>query len=99
LLRLLKQTVAAGAQLGKPISVCGDMAGDPLCTWLLVGLGIRDLSMAPGQIPSVKSIVSGTRLAEAEALVAEALNLPPELDLRELVTARMLERFPLEVAG
>ena len=37
--------------------MCGDMAGDPMLTWVLIGLGLRNLSMAPRQIPLVKSIV------------------------------------------
>jgi len=47
------------------VAMCGDMAGDAMLTWVLVGLGLRHLSMAPRQIPVVKSIVRATRLADA----------------------------------
>jgi phosphoenolpyruvate-protein kinase (PTS system EI component) len=47
MLRVLRDLVAAGEECGKPVSVCGEMAGDPSLTGLLVGLGITRLSMAP----------------------------------------------------
>jgi phosphotransferase system enzyme I (PtsI) len=97
LLRLLDQAIRAATRAGKPISVCGDMAGDPLCTWILLGLGIRELSMAPGRIPAVKSIVGRTRLGDAEALTAGALALAPDTEVRTLVTGEMLRRFPVEL--
>ena len=53
-LRLLADTIAEGARQGKPISVCGEMAGDPGMTRLLLGLGLRSFSMHPSQILAVK---------------------------------------------
>jgi len=97
-LRLIKYAVDAAVRAGKPISVCGDMAGDPLYTWILLGLGVRELSMAPRYIPAVKSVVAGTRLAEAQALTAEAMTLRSDSEVEELVVASMQRRFPLELA-
>ena len=56
-LRLLADTIRAGAQQGKSISVCGEMAGDPQFTRLLLGLGLRSYSMHPTQILAVKQEV------------------------------------------
>jgi phosphotransferase system enzyme I (PtsI) len=56
-LRLLADTIAEGARLGKPVSVCGEMAGDPSMTRLLLGLGLRVFSMHPAQILAVKQEV------------------------------------------
>ena len=53
-LRLLADTIAEGARQGKPVSVCGEMAGDPGMTRLLLGLGLRSFSMHPSQILAVK---------------------------------------------
>ena len=75
------------------------MAGDPLYTWILLGLGVRDLSMAPRYIPAVKSVIAGTRLGEAQALTAEALILRSDSQVEELVVASMQRRFPLELAS
>ena len=53
-LRLVADTIAEGARQGKPVSVCGEMAGDPTMTRLLLGLGLRSFSMHPSQILVVK---------------------------------------------
>ncbi|MGP1716595.1 MAG: phosphoenolpyruvate--protein phosphotransferase [Methylophilus sp.] len=54
-LKLIQLTIQAAEKYGKPVSVCGEMAGDIKLTRLLVGLGMRQLSMHPSQILSVKS--------------------------------------------
>jgi phosphotransferase system enzyme I (PtsI) len=70
-LRLIQFTVEAALRRGVPISVCGEMAGEPRFSALLVGLGLRNLSMAPGSIPRVKQrlrsldMVAATRRARA----------------------------------
>lgn len=56
-LRLLADTIAEGARRGKPVAVCGEMAGDPSMTRLLLGLGLRQFSMHPSQILQVKQEV------------------------------------------
>jgi phosphotransferase system enzyme I (PtsI) len=96
ILRLVKQVTAAAKRAGKPVSMCGDMAGDPRFTWVLLGLGLRSLSMAPRQIPVVKSIVRATRMASADKLTEEILRLRTEDEVEELVNRVMKERFPLE---
>ena len=47
MLRLLKTVIDAARLVGVPLSICGDMASDPMLTWILVGLGLRELSMDP----------------------------------------------------
>lgn len=53
-LRLIQFTVGAAQRAGKPVSICGEVAGDPRFASLLVGLGVRELSMASQSIPRVK---------------------------------------------
>ena len=77
--------------------MCGDMAGDAMLTWVLIGLGLRNLSMAPRQIPLVKSIVRATHLPDAERLLAQALTMATETEIEELVYTDMRKRFPLEL--
>src|SRR6266436_3220150 len=98
-LRLLKGAIDGANGAGKPISVCGDMAGDPAFTWVLLGLGLRSLSMSPRLIPAVKSIIGATRLDETEALLARVLPLRSETQVEDLVMGVMRERFPLELAS
>jgi phosphotransferase system enzyme I (PtsI) len=66
-LRLLSETIRAGQQAGKSVSVCGEMAGDPQLTRLLLGMGLRSFSMHPTQILAVKQEVlraDATKLAD-----------------------------------
>jgi phosphotransferase system enzyme I (PtsI) len=93
-LRLLKSAIDGARGAGRPIAVCGDMAGDPAFTWVLLALGVRSLSMTPALIPKVKSIVSASTLAEMEALLARALSLRSEAEVEDLVLDVMRRRFP-----
>ncbi len=74
-LRLIAMVVAAARDRGIPANVCGAMGGDPLFAMVLLGLGIRQLSMPPHQLPEIKRVIRNTRLADAESLAAEALGL------------------------
>jgi phosphotransferase system enzyme I (PtsI) len=73
------------------------MAGDPLFAWILVGLGLRNLSMAPRQIPVIKSIIRVTDLFDAERMLAQAMAMSTETEIEAMVYKAMRERFPLEV--
>jgi phosphotransferase system enzyme I (PtsI) len=97
--RLLKHAVDAASLAGKPISVCGDMAGDPAFTWVMLGLGVRELSMAPRNIPAVRSVIASTHLSEAEALVGRVLALSSDTEVEDLVMGTMRQRFPLEMGS
>jgi phosphotransferase system enzyme I (PtsI) len=72
-LRLIAQVVAAAGRQGTEVSVCGTMGGETLYTMLLLGLGIRQLSMPPHQIPEVKRVIRGVSLERARTLADEAL--------------------------
>ena len=98
-LRTLKSLVDMARAAGAPISICGDMAGDPFLTWILIGLGFRELSMDRDRIPLVKAVVRGSSVAEAEALVREALALEDEGQVGELLRSRLEDRFPIELEG
>ena len=74
ILRLIKMTVEAAHRAGIWVGVCGEMAGDPDLTPLLLGLGVDELSVAPASVPHVKFLIRRTRLSEARELAAFALN-------------------------
>ncbi len=71
-LRLVAQTCRAGI----PVAVCGQLAGDANAVPLLVGLGVRELSVAPMRVPAVKRILSTMTLAEMQAQAQQALKEP-----------------------
>jgi phosphotransferase system enzyme I (PtsI) len=83
-LRTLKYVVDEAHKQGVPVSVCGEMAGDPVYAPLLLGLGVDGLSMSPAWLPSVKYLVRAMTMADARVLAAEALTLrsPKEIYAR-----------------
>jgi phosphoenolpyruvate-protein phosphotransferase (PTS system enzyme I) len=98
-LRTLKQVAEMARAADTPISICGDMAGDPFLTWILLGLGFRDLSMDPDRIPLVRAVVRGSSLVEAQELTARALQLESEGETVDLVRNAIAGRFPDELDG
>ena len=76
LLRLVREAVEASARAGVELSVCGEMAGDPVAALALAGLGIRNLSMASGSLAAVRRSIRGADLATLERESAAALDAP-----------------------
>lgn len=72
-LRAIKLVADAGAKAGKPVGVCGEAAADPAIAALLIGLGIRELSMSPAASPRVRQRVRVLDSRDAEALALAAL--------------------------
>jgi phosphoenolpyruvate-protein phosphotransferase (PTS system enzyme I) len=73
ILRLIKMTVDAAHKHGIWVGVCGEIAGDPVLTALLIGLGVDELSAAPPVVAQVKYIIRKLKLTEAQALAEFAL--------------------------
>jgi len=74
IIRLIKATVDAGRKNKIPVSVCGEMAGEPIMTALLIGLGVDELSCSPPLVPQIKYMVRRLKITEAQALAEFALN-------------------------
>jgi phosphoenolpyruvate-protein phosphotransferase/dihydroxyacetone kinase phosphotransfer subunit len=74
-LRLIRQTVEAAHAAGIRVGLCGELAGNPLATRLLVGLGLDELSMSAANIPAVKSAIRQLTMEKARGAVASALVL------------------------
>ena len=73
IVRLIKTTVDAAHKHDVRVSVCGEMAGDPVLAPLLLGLGVDELSAAPSLVPSLKFLIRRLKMSEARALAAFAL--------------------------
>ncbi|MCL2805375.1 MAG: phosphoenolpyruvate--protein phosphotransferase [Treponema sp.] len=82
--RLIKDAAASFAKEGKPLSVCGEIAGDPLAAPVLLGLGIRKLSMGSVSIAAVKRKINSVSAEKAKEIAETVLKLP---------TAAEIERF------
>ena len=72
-LRLIIQVVEAAQRHGIDVSVCGEMSGEPIYTLLLLGLGLRQLSVTPHNIPEIKKIIRTITIEEAKQVAQEAL--------------------------
>jgi phosphotransferase system enzyme I (PtsI) len=94
ILRLIRGVVRAGEAAGISVSVCGEMAADPLYTWTLVGLGVRELSMHPSAIPLIKNLIRESSLREMEALAGEVMAASDADQAEALVAAAVGARFP-----
>jgi phosphotransferase system enzyme I (PtsI) len=83
-LRTIKAVVAEAHHHKLLVSVCGEMAGDPIYAPLLLGLGVDELSMSPPSLPAVKYFVRAMKMSDARQLAAEALTLaePKEIYAR-----------------
>lgn len=86
-LKLISMTIKAGAKFGKPVSVCGEMAGDAKLTKLLIGMGLRQLSMHPSHMLSVKKQVLHSQLAELATQARKVLALT-DIEKIELVVSK-----------
>jgi phosphotransferase system enzyme I (PtsI) len=95
-LRMVQRICQAARRSGIVVGMCGEMAGDPAYAWILLALGVGELSMAPFAIPLLKKIVRESTLAEARDLLAEVLGLGTAAEIRERVAKVMAGRFPVE---
>jgi phosphotransferase system enzyme I (PtsI) len=93
ILRLIKMVCDAGRAYRVPVSMCGEMAADPRYTWVLVGLGLRHLSMQSSAIPVVKNVIRSSRLAEMEQLAQSVLACETAEEARKLVMFTLRDRF------
>lgn len=75
ILRLIRQVGRAGARRQIPVSVCGEMASDPLLMRVMIGWGLTEFSMTPGAITLAREAVRGTSAAEMRRIAAEVLRL------------------------
>jgi phosphocarrier protein FPr/phosphocarrier protein len=83
-LRLMAMTAEAGERAGKPVSVCGNLASEPLAALVLVGLGIRELSGVPAALPQVRHAIAQVSAADCRELAEQALKSESAAQVRAL---------------
>jgi multiphosphoryl transfer protein len=93
-LRLIHQVVEAAHAQGKWVGVCGELAGDPVATAVLVGLGVDELSLNPGGIPRVKAIIRQIDTVGAQELAHQALESESTTQVREIAQKFLKELMP-----
>ncbi|MFA6133784.1 MAG: phosphoenolpyruvate--protein phosphotransferase [Phycisphaerae bacterium] len=80
-LRLLKEIIRAGQRYDVPVSCCGEMAGDPQFTLLLLGLGLRIFSCAPAGIPEVKKIIRSATMEQALQVARRVMSFDSDKEI------------------
>lgn len=95
-LRFIRQAVDAGHRAKIPVSICGEMAGEPLYVPILLGLNLDSLSMNPQAVPRVKNLICRSRLKSCRRFVKKILGFRTAREINEVLQEMMLENFPEE---
>jgi phosphotransferase system enzyme I (PtsI) len=96
-LKLIHQVVRAARRRNVEVSLCGEMAGSPIYCQLLIGLGLRHLSMAPKEIPAIKRIVRSVTVERCQALARDVLRFDSDRQVLNMLRDEARRAFPEEV--
>ena len=94
ILRMIQQSVRAAHKAGIQVSMCGEMAADPLCAFVLLGLDVEGLSMNAGGIPVIKKIIRSISIEESKAALEQILRLETAQEVSEYVSTRVSAMLP-----
>lgn len=97
LIRSIKHIVDSGHKAGIEVSMCGEMASDPYCLPVLVGMGVDCLSLNPQSIPGIKKVLRGLSLTDCSALLDEILKSDSVTTNNRLVRENIFKKFPDEL--
>jgi phosphotransferase system enzyme I (PtsI) len=94
ILRMIRFVIGAARDKGITVGLCGEMAGDPLCTYILLGLGLDEWSINAGNIPFIKRTIRHLSFDDARANLDEILRLETARKIRDFVSQKMQAVFP-----
>ena len=94
ILKLIKRTVDAAKENGIWVGICGEMAGDPRYTPLLVGMGVHELSMSPSSIGQIRRLIRKLYLHDAEKLLEKVLKMSTEDEVLDITENLLYELAP-----
>jgi phosphotransferase system enzyme I (PtsI) len=92
--RLIDHVVKAAGKHGVEVNVCGEMSGEPIYTMLLLGLGLRQLSVTPHNIPEIKKIIRSVSIDEATQVAQEALRMETARDVNNYLREQARRILP-----
>ena len=99
ILKLIKDVVRVGRHRKVDVSVCGEAAGDPIFTMLLIGVGLRTLSVSPRRIPYLKKVIRSVDIPACERLARTVGSLDSEASVTAFLRDQAMKRFPEFVDG
>ena len=85
LLKLIKGVIDAGTKAGIEVSLCGEMAGDPKLTKLLIGLGLTNFSMHPSSLLKVKKVILESEFSKLKSKAKKILNTHDKIEIENLI--------------
>jgi phosphotransferase system enzyme I (PtsI) len=88
-LRVLKSVIHSCNRVGKPVTLCGEMAGQHRAFILLLGMGLTRFSMSPAFVPSIKQLAAQVSVMQAKQILAEALEQKTTNQVRQLLTEQL----------
>ena len=91
-LTALASVVSAAQMNGKSVSICGEMAGNPACTGLLLGLGFRHLSVNPSELLEIKNAIRSISIQQSKRLAQQLLELDTIQAVKEVLRAANTEQ-------
>ena len=97
IIRGIKLVADAAHQNGISISVCGEMASDPYCLAILLGMGIHDFSMAPQAIPGIKHVIRDIDIDECRHLLRQVIDAPTVEAVNRIAKQTLSQRFSKEL--
>ena len=93
-MQLLSQVIRACNERGKPVTLCGEMAGRPRCFLPLFGMGLRRFSMSPAFVPTIKEMVRRTSMAAAREIAERVLTMNTVGEMRGYLTRKVRQIWP-----
>jgi len=94
ILQLIRMTIDAGHRHNIRVSLCGEMAGEPISALLLLGLGLDGFSMSPLNILQIKKLIRSVHFKDAQEIAQKALNLSTGQDVENLTKSKLQEIAP-----
>jgi len=92
--RLLYQLISTCIARGKPVTICGEMAGRPRCFLPLFGMGMRHFSMSPAFVPSIKELVRSIDRPTAHTIAKQVLRMRTTGEIKEYLTEQIRKLCP-----
>lgn len=89
ILRMIQRTVDAAHNEDIHVGVCGEMASDPVMAFLLIGLGLDELSMSSTSILPIKKMIRSVRLSDVQRVCVQAMELSTGAEIEEFITIQM----------
>ncbi|MBT4583501.1 MAG: phosphoenolpyruvate--protein phosphotransferase [Phycisphaerae bacterium] len=98
-IKLVKSVIRAARRGNVETSLCGEIAGDPVYTMLLIGLGLRHLSLVPSQIPAIKQVIRKVKVEDCERLARKVGSLDSDRRILATLRSELQKQVPQALGG